>query len=849
MWPRVNVAWSDLITGADWRRSGFIPDGVDPVLLLGALIAGFFALCANFKQKIAMGHPGPRRRALLERHKAIRAKLVSSGNGSGGHLHYHAARNPTFPDETGLVSPMRPPSPSPSSPASSAPSTPEPVDSLSPDDPILIDQEPAPSSIRRGHKTAMTEAKQKELQAKYPWCRFSGGCNEKGTPQAHCSTCLEHKPNSSLFAKASGGGGAVTCEAELAQHAKSKAHSEAIGMAQRAGGGAGSIKAAVKAATTTVVQGTYRRMVLAALFMVLWGHSAMSFAAHLQFATHSGAPAMPHDFSATRYFNAALYSISQTLLTQQLAAVRASPYFSLLADSSTDVGTEDHLLLYVRYLEPSSFIYHTSFLCAVKVVGATSEHITAVILRVIDTLSLDVGKLVAFCSDGASTFMGAHNGVIAKLQQQHVSYMVGLHCVAHRTALVVGDAFRVSPLMQQLDSAFKGVHSLFAKSPKWQGRWEAFAKPLGVTLLKFPIFNRTRWFSRAQCVSVLVANYHTLLRFLNLHPEWAVGRSLLIRLQKFRTLAGVHLLHDMMQPLEQLSKLFQSDALEPHMLASHVAIAKAALEQLFIRSSLTSCTSFVRMRRTLSSAGAWVVNGVSVSIRVGGVKLSSMQSSFRSLAQAVLGELDQRFPSSILNSFAIFVPRSYVGMVAAELVAYGQQELQELVKHFCNASQRQQLFRVEGTAGVARLVQQLTFFKREMWRVVQANRSVTLQSAWVQLMEVGYVHFPLMMQLAQVMLLVPLQTAVVERGFSIHRIIKHRLTNRLKLATVDSLMRIRLIGPSKHSYQKEEALIAHAASAMDEILKLKAAGKPEGILAALSEAALPLEVEQFTHTN
>ncbi|KAJ9534319.1 hypothetical protein QJQ45_007011 [Haematococcus lacustris] len=673
---------------------------------------------------------------------------------------------------------------------------------------------------------------------------FSGGCNEKGTPQAHCSTCLEHKPNSSLFAKASGGGGAVTCEAELAQHAKSKAHSEAIGMAQRAGGGAGSIKAAVKAATTTVVQGTYRRMVLAALFMVLWGHSAMSFAAHLQFATHSGAPAMPHDFSATRYFNAALYSISQTLLTQQLAAVRASPYFSLLADSSTDVGTEDHLLLYVRYLEPSSFIYHTSFLCAVKVVGATSEHITAVILRVIDTLSLDVGKLVAFCSDGASTFMGAHNGVIAKLQQQHVSYMVGVHCVAHRTALVVGDAFRVSPLMQQLDSALKGVHSLFAKSPKWQGRWEAFAKPLGVTLLKFPIFNRTRWFSRAQCVSVLVANYHTLLRFLNLHPEWAVGRSLLTRLQKFRTLAGLHLLHDMMQPLEQLSKLFQSDALEPHMLASHVAIAKAALEQLFIRSSLTACTSFVRMRRTLSSAGAWAVNGVSVSIRVGGVKLSSMQSSFRSLAQAVLGELDQRFPSSILNSFAIFVPRSYVGMVAAELVAYGQQELQELVKHFCNASQRQQLFRVEGTAGVARLVQQLTFFKREMWRVVQANRSVTLQSAWVQLMELGYVHFPLMMQLAQIMLLVPLQTAVVERGFSIHRIIKHRLTNRLKLATVDSLMRIRLIGPSKHSYQKEEALIAHAASAMDEILKLKAAGKPEGILAALSEAALPLEVEQ-----
>ncbi|GFH21393.1 hypothetical protein HaLaN_18691, partial [Haematococcus lacustris] len=71
-----------------------------------------------------------------------------------------------------------------------------------------------------------------------------------------------------------------------------------------------------------------------------------------------------------------------------------------------------------------------------------------------------------------------------------------------------------------------------------------------------------------QCVSVLVANYHTLLRFLNLQPEWAVGRSFLTRLQKFCTLACVHLLHDMMQPLEHSSRIFQSDALEPHMLAS-----------------------------------------------------------------------------------------------------------------------------------------------------------------------------------------------------------------------------------------------------------------------------------------
>ncbi|KAJ9528415.1 hypothetical protein QJQ45_020298 [Haematococcus lacustris] len=87
MWQRVNVAWGDLITGADWRRPGFIPDGVDPVLPLGALIATFLARCAKLIPKNAMSPPGPRRRAALAHHKAIRAKLVSSGSGSAGDLH------------------------------------------------------------------------------------------------------------------------------------------------------------------------------------------------------------------------------------------------------------------------------------------------------------------------------------------------------------------------------------------------------------------------------------------------------------------------------------------------------------------------------------------------------------------------------------------------------------------------------------------------------------------------------------------------------------------------------------------------------------------------------------------
>lgn len=55
------------------------------------------------------------------------------------------------------------------------------------------------------------------------------------------------------------------------------------------------------------------------------------------------------------------------------------------------------------------------------------------------------------------------------------------------------------------------------------------------------------------------------------------------------------------------------------------------------------------------------------------------------------------------------------------------------------------------------------------------------------------VLFPSMLTLATVMFIIPVQTADVERGFSVHRILKNRLTNRMKVLTLDSLLRIKLL--------------------------------------------------------
>jgi hypothetical protein len=71
--------------------------------------------------------------------------------------------------------------------------------------------------------------------------------------------------------------------------------------------------------------------------------------------------------------------------------------------------------------------------------------------------------------------------------------------------------------------------------------------------------------------------------------------------------------------------------------------------------------------------------------------------------------------------------------------------------------------------------------------------SITLQSFWQQASATE--NYPHVFQLARVMMVLPVQSATVERGFSMHRVIKHRLTNRLELVTLDSLMRVHMLGP------------------------------------------------------
>jgi len=149
----------------------------------------------------------------------------------------------------------------------------------------------------------------------------------------------------------------------------------------------------------------------------------------------------------------------------------------------------------------------------VKLLAITADAIITVLLGVMTALGLDVQRMAGFYGDGAATMAGVKSGVVARLKAVNLR-IVAVRCVVHRTALVMSNTAKSSPELQAVDFELRQVHNLFNHSSKRQSQWEAFAKGYGITQLRFPIFNATRWFSRLQCVVVLTNNLAELIIFL-----------------------------------------------------------------------------------------------------------------------------------------------------------------------------------------------------------------------------------------------------------------------------------------------------------------------------------------------
>lgn len=200
---------------------------------------------------------------------------------------------------------------------------------------------------------------------------------------------------------------------------------------------------------------------------------------------------------------------------------------------------------------------------------------------------------------------------------------------------------------------------------------------------------------------------------------------------------------------------------------------------------------FKRFSVNVRSNGLWVPDS-STSFQMRNCKMSVLHREMKLLTEFIIGRFTERFDSSsLLEHFKIFIPTYYLGMPHEQLDSFGWDSFKVLLGHFAGKERgSSKLFEYDGASMQAEFLA----MKKAMWQKVNELKITDATHMWGLLRNsTERLLFPKVLMIANIMFIIPVQTAVVERGFSLHRIVKNRLTNSLKIMTLDSLLRIKLL--------------------------------------------------------
>lgn len=140
----------------------------------------------------------------------------------------------------------------------------------------------------------------------------------------------------------------------------------------------------------------------------------------------------------------------QVLKPAVIQGVNSSPYWSLIADESTDTSTQEQLSLFVRYINLNNKRIVEEFLELKRIVGhPTAANLFTAVMECIRQEnvqnSLPADKLVGLTTDGASVMVSERGGLYGKLKQAVNPKLFLTHCPPHRLILASKSGQKILP--------------------------------------------------------------------------------------------------------------------------------------------------------------------------------------------------------------------------------------------------------------------------------------------------------------------------------------------------------------------------------------------------------------------
>ncbi|XP_071168230.1 zinc finger protein 862-like [Mytilus edulis] len=511
--------------------------------------------------------------------------------------------------------------------------------------------------------------------------------------------------------------------------------------------------------------------------------------------------------SAIQKAKNAKYTSSDSVLDMQIALakvvdeeiiedMKASIYYSVMLDESTDRTTEKTLMLYVRYIKSNVSV--TRFLSVLELSGGTADVIFTAVKTLFDMYDLDFSKCISISTDGASVMTGIRSGVTTKFSEQN-PFIIKTHCIAHRLALASSQAANSINYLKKYQGTLNEVYKYYHHSCKHMSELKAMATIFDKAEKRFQEVFSTRWLSFEGSVSSLLHNFDILIGCLLVDEEGGniVAGGLVRFISTYEFLAVSHFMGDVMGIVCRVSRVFQREDLTFSVIKDVIDPAYAAI--LGMKS-----TAGPKLESFLSEVPSEVQESGNFLFGGNLIKDSpSQRSNFESLRVKFIDQLvlnlQSRFPSQqIFQSLSIFDPQFVPSAGSQEMLSYGKEQVDYLCKHFGQAK-----------GGHKALISEVHF--REEWlmfkQVLPGYKGVRIDSALSSLLckDSVAVDYPNVANFLSFCLVSALSSVDCERGFSRYNLIKTYLRNRLRVSSVNTLLNICLHPSDLRSFRFRRA--------------------------------------------
>jgi hypothetical protein len=194
--------------------------------------------------------------------------------------------------------------------------------------------------------------------------------------------------------------------------------------------------------------------------------------------------------------------------------------------------------------------------------GASSANLLSTLLEAMEAYgglppSEIAGKLISFGADGVSVFQGVRTGVIVQLKDSHAPFVMEIHCMSHRTNLVVQTLSQV-PLVARIEDMLQSLYSFFSHSPKRNQELANLANIVETAGQRILKNIKTRWISCLEPVKRVLSEYRALVLKMHMDaPSLATAKANLNLLCEIELLLGMTCILPMLEALNYLMKFSQ----------------------------------------------------------------------------------------------------------------------------------------------------------------------------------------------------------------------------------------------------------------------------------------------------